>query len=84
MKTRQSTRLGLLRLVLFGSFAVPALAASAGSTSLFGAARGTEGNLMSAPPPIVFVVVGVAMVAWAVGRRHIKGLADVRQAESQG
>lgn len=79
MTTTHRSRLGLLRLVLFGTIAVPAFAASTGA--VFGPSGG-EKDLVTAPPPVLFVVVGVAMVAWAIGRRHLKSIADLQGAEA--
>jgi hypothetical protein len=81
--TTQRSRLGLLLLVIFGTIAVPTFAATTSGVNLFGSELPRTGDqLLSAPPPIVFVVLGVSMVAWAVGRRHLKSLADLRSAES--
>ena len=81
MTTTQRSRLGLLRLVIFGAIAVPAFAATTSGVGFFGADGGTESGsqLLTAPPPVIFVVLGVGMVAWAVGRRHLKSLADLRR-----
>jgi hypothetical protein len=79
--TTHRSRLSLLRLVLIGTIAVPAFAASTGAVDVFGAS-GHEKDLVTAPPPVLFVVVGVAMVAWAIGRRHLKSIADLQGAEA--
>jgi hypothetical protein len=80
--TTQRSRLGLLRLVVFGTIAVPAFAATSSGIALFGGATGVAGSIefVTAPPPLLFVVLGVSMVAWAVTRRHLKSLADLRRA----
>ena len=82
MTTTHRSRLGLLRLVLFGAIAVPAFAAGTAGVDFFVEAPKTTAQLVTAPPPVLFVVVGVAMVAWAIGRRHLKSLQDLR-AESE-
>lgn len=73
---------------MLGVCAVPALAATGAGVNPFASeAVGQAGEplLVSAPPsPLLFVVVGVGLVAWAVGRRHLKSLADLSQAQSVG
>lgn len=84
MTTTQRSRLSLLRLVLFGSIGVPTLAAATTGVNLFSAAALPAGpDMVYAPPPVTFVVLGVSMVAWAVGRRHLKSQADLRSADAE-
>gem|GEM_PF-3439354 len=73
MTTTQRSRLGLLRLVLIGTFGVPVFAATS-SLDLFGAGSSEAAPMLSAPPHFLMAVLGLAMVSWAVGRRYLKSV----------
>lgn len=73
MTTTQRSRLGLLRLVLIGTFGVPVFAAT-GSLDLFGSGSGDGLALLQAPPHFLMAILGLAMVSWAVGRRYFKSV----------
>ena len=67
------SRLALLKLVCLGCLAViavPAFAATGGSTVF---QLDQEASLLSAPPPVVFMALGLLMILGAVGRRLVKG-----------
>ena len=74
MTSTQRSRLGLLRLVVLGALGLPAFAATSSDVSLFGAG-GENTDLLGAPPHFLLVVIGLALVSWAVGSRYLKGAA---------
>lgn len=73
------SRLSFLLIVLLGTIAVPVLSSTAAGVELFSSGE-SGGPLVAAPPPFLFVVLGVVMVIWAVGRRHLKSSAALRAA----
>lgn len=73
MTTTQRSRLGLLRLVLIGTFGVPVFAATS-SLDLFGSGSVEGATLLQAPPQFLMAALGLAMVSWAVGRRYLKSV----------
>ena len=83
MKSTHRSRLSLLLIVLCGTIAVPVVASTATGIDVFGNGS-KDADLLAAPPPFLFMILGVSMVAWAIGRRHYKSLADVRAADSEG
>lgn len=74
MTTTQRSRLGLLRLVLIGTFSVPVFAATTSGFDLFVAAAPEGASMIQAPPHFLMAVLGMAMVSWAVGRRYLKSV----------
>lgn len=73
MTTTQRSRLGILRLVLIGTFGVPVFAATS-NLELFGAGPSDSAAMLQAPAHFVMAVLGLAMISWAVGRRYLKSV----------
>ena len=76
MSSTQRSRIAFMRLILLGALAVPAFAAT-GGLSAFTFGSESMFTVLKAPPPVVFMVVGLLMVLLVVGRRVRKGGADV-------
>lgn len=74
MTTTQRSRLGLLRLVLIGTFSVPVFAATTSGFDLFAIGSAEGASMLQAPPHFLMAVLGMAMVSWAVGRRYLKSV----------
>ena len=75
MTSTQTSSLGFLRLILLGALLVPILAATGGAeifTATTPVAAAETPRLLAAPPHYLMGLLGVALVAFAVGRRVTK------------
>lgn len=67
----QTSRLSFLKFVVLGSLLVPLLAVSGGAAVL-GEEPAQSAQVVQAPPAIILALLGVGLVALAVGRRVLK------------